>query len=226
MRTKYNLVLSNLSLDESQYVVEVNATELLRYYNTIKRQYVITCITQRLYNRQVMYSVIFTKKNIRMTKHLVFWNDTLDEYETRTKRLQKRGYKLKAQSFTVLNNDDYSISSIYAEEKESWCSLYNLTADELFNYIQRNSATNVLTSVTSYIDANRETKFAAVFEELGHPQRLKYTIWGRFASGIKEVMKRLTSSDDQFETLSVTGYEYFREVRYMITFGDRQFYYQ
>jgi len=226
LRTRYNLVLSNLSLDESQYAMEVNASELLRHYNTIKGQYVITCITQRLHNRQVMYSVVFTKKNIRMTKHLVYWNDTLDEYETRTIRLQKRGYKLKAQSFTVLQNDDYSISSIYAEEKESWCSLYNLTSDELFNYVQQNSATSVLTSVTSYTDKNRVTKFAAVFEELGHPQRLKYTVWGRFASGIKEVVKTLTSSDNQFETVSVTGYNYFGEVRYTITFGDRQFYYQ
>ena len=226
LKTRYNLVMSNLSLDESQYVVEVNGTELLKYYNAIKRHYVITSITQRLLHGEVVYSVIFTKKNERMTKHLVFWNDTLAEYKARLTRLQKKGYKLKAQSFTALKNNDYSISSIYAEEKELWCSFHNLTSDELFYYILYNSATSVLTSTTSYLDKNSDTKFAAVFEELAHPQRLKYTVWGRFAPGLREVMKRLTAADHTYEAVSVIGFYQYNDVRYSIIFGDRRFYYQ
>lgn len=222
IKASYNIVFSNLSLDESFCVFEVNSTELLKYYRN-SRKYVPTEITQVVRNNKLLYSAIFTRKNDRTEKHLAYWNDSLNEHEGRMKRMRKRGYSLKAQSFTYHDNH-YSISSIYIATKRKWFVEYNITIDESLSRAKKYRPEYIVTSITSYLlDTN--TKFAVIFEALNHPDHTLWTIWDRSANFTREIVNKYTAPSDNHEITAIVGFQSFDEIRYILMLGRRSYYY-
>jgi len=222
VKTAYNLVFSNLSLDESHYVFEVNSTELHKHYRKSRKEYVPTEITQVIRKNELLYSTIFTRINNRSEKHLAYWNDTLSEHKKRMNRMRNRGYVLKAQSFTY-HKDDYSISSIYIATARDWFTEYNLTIDESLNLVYKIRNTYVVTSISAYL-LNTTTKFALIFEKINHPDYFLWTVWDRPAEYIRELISNYTAPNNQYEATAIVGFQSYNEIHYIITLGDIKYY--
>lgn len=227
LQSAYNIVFSNLSLDESYCVFEVNSTELLQDYHKSRRHYVPTEITQVIHKNELLYSTIFTRKNDRTKKHVAYWNDSLSQHEVRMKRMKRRGYVLKAQSFTYYT-DHYYISSIYVEMTRDWFVEYNLTADESLVRKKDNRNAYVMTSISAYL-LDGSTKFAMIFEAINHPDYTLWTIWDRSAKFTREVIQNYTAPSDSYEVTAVVGYHSnlynTHSIRYIFTLGLRTNYY-
>ena len=223
LQIAYNVVFTNLSLDESQYVFEVNSTELLKHYRNSKKHYVPTEITQVMYNNKLLYTAIFTRKNNRIGRHLAYWNDSLGQHDTRMKRMRKRGYLLKAQSFTYYEGR-YYISSIYVETTRDWFIEYNLTVDESLSTAKVHRDTHIMTSISAYL-LNTSTKFAMIFEEKNHPDYTLWTVWDRSAEFISEIISNYTAPSDTYEATAVVGFQSYDEIRYILALGRRVHYY-
>ena len=223
LRIAYNIIFTNLSLDESYCVFEANSTELLQHYQSSRKHHIITEITQVLRDNKLLYSAIFTRKNNRTEKHLGYWNDTLTEHEERMKRMRRRGYLLKAQTFTHYSGH-YSISSIYTEIKREWFTEYNLTVDESLRRTKIHRGAYVMTSISAYL-LNGKTKFAVIFEAVNHPDYTLWTIWDRSAKFTREVITNYTASASNYEATGIVGFQIYDEIRYIITLGHRTNYY-
>ena len=226
LQTTYNIVFSNLSLDESHCVFEVNSTELFERYHRSKRHYSPTEITQAMHNNELLYSAIFTRKNSRTKKHLAYWNDTLGQHMVRMKRMKKRGYVLKAQSFTY-RNGHYSISSIYVEATREWFVEYNLTVAESLSVTKDNRQAYVMTSISSYLMDDSSTRFAMIFEAINHPDYTLWTIWDRSVEFTTEIVHNYTGPSNSYEVTAVVGFYSHNDhhMRYILTLGDRINYY-
>lgn len=222
LRAAYNIVFSSLTLDESQYVFEVNSTGLLKFYRNSRNQFVPTEITQVLHKNELLYSAIFTRINNRTKKHRIYWNDSLSEHEVRMKRMRRRGYLLKAQTFTY-HKSHYSISSIYVATERYWFTEYNLTIDESLNRKKYYSGIYVMTSISAYL-LDTTTKFAVIFEAINHPDYTLWMIWDRSAEFTREVIRNFTVPSDDYEVTAIVGFQSY-DIRYIITLGLRKFYY-
>ena len=223
LRIAYNLVFTNLSLDESHCVFEVNSTELLKHYRNSKKHFVPTEITQVMHKNNLLYSAIFTRKNNRTGKHIAYWNDTLTEHKERMKRMRRKGYLLKAQSFTY-HKGHYFISSIYIEASRDWFAEYNLTVDESLRQTKVHRDAYIMTSISAYL-LGTTTKFAVIFEAINHPDYTLWTIWDRSAEFTKEIVKNYTSPSDLHEATTIVGFQSYNEIRYIIILGRRSYYY-
>lgn len=225
LRIAYNIVFTNLSLDESHCLFEVNSTELLKHYRKSRKQYMPTEITQVIRNNELLYSAVFTQQNNRTEKHLVYLNDSLSEHEKRMKQMKKRGYVLKAQSFTYYRGH-YSICSIYVEVTRDWFVVYNLTVYESLDLTRQNRHAYVITSVSAYL-MDTSTRFAVIFEAINHPDAYLWVIWDRPADFTREVIQNYTAPSDTYEATAIAGFHsfIFNEVRYILTLGRRTNYY-
>ena len=226
LQTTYNIVFSNLSLDESHCVFEVKSSELLEHYQRSRRHYNPTEITQTMRNNKILYSAIFTRKNNRTKKHLAYWNDSLDQHIERMKRMKKRGYVLKAQSFTY-HRGHYSISSIYVETMREWFVEYNLTVAESLSLTKDYRQAYVMTSISSYLMDSSSTRFAMIFEAINHPDYTLWTIWDRSVEFTTEIVHNYTGPSNTYEVTAVVGFYSHsdRHVRYILTLGHRINYY-
>lgn len=224
-QTGYNIVLSNLSLHESIFVVEVNHTELLKHYRKARKQYVPTVIAQVIYNNDLLYSAIFTRKNNRTRKHVVYWNDNLSQHAGRMKYMKSKGYLLKAQTFTH-HRDHYYISSIYqaTTTTRDWFIEHNLTLYESLHHTRYYQNSHVMTSITPYRLGNA-IKFAVIFEAVNHPDYTLWMIWDRTSNFIGEVVKNYTAPNDDYEITAIVGFESYYEIRYILTLGLRRYHY-
>ena len=225
LRTAYSIVFSNLSLDESHCVFEVNSSELLEHYHESRKHYSPTEITQAIRNNELLYSAIFTRKNNRSRKHLAYWNDSLSEHLGRMKRMKKRGYVLKAQTFTY-HKGHYSISSVYMETMREWFVEYNLTVAESLSVTKDNRQAYVMTSISSYF-MDTSTKFAMIFEAINHPDYTLWTIWDRSIEFTREILQNYTRASDTYEATAVVGFYSHTDhhIRYILTLGQRTNYY-
>ena len=223
LQIAYNIIFTNLSLDESYCVFEANSTELLKHYHNSRRHHVITEITQVLRDNELLYSAIFTRKNNRTEKHHGYWNDTLTQHEARMKRMRRKGYLLKAQTFTHYSGH-YSISSIYTEIKRDWFVEYNLTVDESIRRTRFHRGAYVMTSISAYL-LNGTTKFAITFEAVNHPDYTLWTIWDRSAKFTREVIMNYTAPTSKYEATGIVGFQIYDEISYIITLGHRTNYY-
>ena len=224
LQIAYNVVFTNLSLDESHCVFEVNSTELQKHYRNSRKHHVPTEITQVMHKNNLLYSAIFTRKNNRTGKHFAYWNDSLIEHEGRMKRMKRRGYLLKAQSFTY-HEGHYFISSIYVETERKWFVEYNLTVDESLRRTKiHRDASYVMTSISAYL-LDTTTKFAMIFEAINHPDYTLWMIWDRTAEFTREIVKNYTGPSDEYEATAIVGFQSYNEIRYIITLGRRLHYY-
>ena len=223
LQISYHVVFTNLSLDESQLVFEVNSTELSKHYRNLRRHFVPTEITQVIRKNELLYSAIFTRSNAKTDKHLVFWNDSLDEHEKRVKKMKNRGYLLKAQSFTY-DQGHYSISSIYVASVKEWFIEYNLTVSQSLSRNKEYRLAYVMTSISAYL-LNDTTRFALVFEAINYPDYTLWSIWNRSAKFTREVVNNFTAPSDIYEATGIVGFQSYNEIRYILILGRRNYYY-